>query len=154
MNALWVVLPHSHHLLCFWHINNNFVSFWRKHCSHTVTRYQSTRFVINYQLVQVSTEHEYNCFYKVFNLFSFDKYSTFFDHPADKWPIFKEKFISCWANGYLHFGNTAKSWVAGGHGSSISTLTGVLMTFFVCFNTSTLFETPAPKFHCQHRSWT
>lgn len=114
MRALEVVFPDSHHLLCVWHINKNFVSMLKK-SSLTHTDQEEATKLWN-QLVQSTTEHEYDVFTHGLESFLFDKDSTFFDYLASTWLKYKEKFVSYWTNQYLHFGNSATSRVEGGHG--------------------------------------
>ena len=61
------------------------------------------------QLVQSTTEHEYDGFAHGLESFLFDKDSAFFDYLASTWLKYKEKFVSYWTNQYLHFGNSATS---------------------------------------------
>ena len=107
LNALALVFPDSHHLLCIWHINKNFITQLKK--SSLRDKHQEEVTKMWNHLVQETTKHEYEVFLLALQDFLFDHEPTFMDYLSMTWLGFKEKFVAHWANQILHFGNIATS---------------------------------------------
>ena len=110
INAITKVFPNSTHLLCSWHIFKNIQLHCRKHFK-SEEEWSNFRMKWN-NLIQSSSVSEYQN--------NFTEFSVSWNPPTGDYLIknifpLKEKFVSCFINKHLHFGNTVTSRIEGLH---------------------------------------
>ncbi|XP_012853746.1 PREDICTED: protein FAR1-RELATED SEQUENCE 11-like [Erythranthe guttata] len=104
LKALPNVFPHSHHMLCLYHINRNVEANASKFLGNTKLGVLFRRTVWA-KLVESETEEEYECNYReIVSLYG--QYPKLITYINETWLIYKERFVKCWTNNIVHFGNT------------------------------------------------
>ncbi|XP_012856093.1 PREDICTED: uncharacterized protein LOC105975439 [Erythranthe guttata] len=82
------------------------------------------------KLVESETEEEYECNYReIVSLYG--QYPKLITYINETWLIYKERFVKCWTNNIVHFGNTTTNRVESAHRASkrwIQTSTGAMDT--------------------------
>ncbi|XP_012828264.1 PREDICTED: uncharacterized protein LOC105949507 [Erythranthe guttata] len=129
LKALPNVFPHSHHMLCLYHINRNVEANASKFLGNTKLGILFRRTVWA-KLVESETEEEYECNYsEIVSLYG--QYQKLITYINETWLIYKERFVKCWTNNIVHFGNTTTNRVESAHRASkrwIQTSTGAMDT--------------------------
>lgn len=110
INAITQVFPNSTHLLCSWHIFKNIQLHCRKHFK-SEAEWSTFRMEWN-KLIQSSSASQY--------MQNFSQFSLSWNPPTGDYLIknvlpLKEKFVACFINKHLHFGNTVTSRIEGLH---------------------------------------
>jgi hypothetical protein len=112
MNAITRVFPGAHHLLCIWHINKNILAKCKRHFA---TEEHWTEFIELWKAVTASiTEQDFTTQWNEF-LECYESKPDVLQYLQETWILHKERFISAWADRYLHLGNKATSRVEGAH---------------------------------------
>ncbi|XP_012854485.1 PREDICTED: uncharacterized protein LOC105973988 [Erythranthe guttata] len=82
------------------------------------------------KLVESETEEEYECNYReIVSLYG--QYLKLITYINETWLIYKERFVKCWTNNIVHFGNMTTNRVESAHRASkrwIQTSTGAMDT--------------------------
>jgi len=112
LNALEKELPTSQVLLCIWHINKNVT----KNCKSMFPTIDSWKvFYSQWEKIMYSTtEHEFECQWESMKE-KFGTNSIPVAYLNNTWIPHKKRFVSCFANQYLHLGSHITSRVEGAH---------------------------------------
>ncbi|XP_012842287.1 PREDICTED: uncharacterized protein LOC105962517 [Erythranthe guttata] len=129
LKALSKVFPHSHHMLCLYHINRNVEANASKFLGNTKLGVLFWRTVWA-KLIESGTEEEYECNYReIVSLYG--QYPKLITYINETWLIYKEIFVKCRTNNIVHFGNTTTNMVESAHRATkrwIQTSTGAMDT--------------------------
>lgn len=114
ISGIFRVFPRTNNLLCAWHINKNVV----KNCKNSfATGEEWEAFYGGWiNIIQSSTEPEFQTRWDAFH-------DTWTEHPECLEYLsdllfkyhYRRKFVACWTNKVLHFGNTSTSRGEGAH---------------------------------------
>ncbi|KAL8511981.1 hypothetical protein ACS0TY_018443 [Phlomoides rotata] len=132
MNAVYVTFPTSSHFLCRWHINKNI----KYNCKSDLKTKEKWEVFNSYWKLLMFAEDE-----TTFN----ERYTMLVDHfqgypdPVkyliQQWiEPYKEKFVACWTNQILHYGNTSTNRAESHHAALKKQLGNSLGNFETCWD--------------------
>ncbi|XP_074271469.1 protein FAR1-RELATED SEQUENCE 5-like [Silene latifolia] len=113
ISALEQVFPRVEHLLCRWHVNKTInakalISFRTEGMrKHVITNPEDGWNKVINAVTEVAFQHAWQCFCR--------KWPFMADYIRAAWGQHAEKFVLCYTNKVLHFGNTATSRVESAH---------------------------------------
>ncbi|KAH9248286.1 hypothetical protein BASA81_014090 [Batrachochytrium salamandrivorans] len=112
MHALEHTFPSSSNLLCVWHVQKNVLA----KCKRQFTGEGWEEFLRCWTgVVKARTEEDFIARWRELCASYDEETPSVINYLQDTWLPYKERFVSAWANRYLHLGNTATSRVGGAH---------------------------------------
>ncbi|KAL8534876.1 hypothetical protein ACS0TY_010779 [Phlomoides rotata] len=114
MRAVESIFPTTSHILCRWHIHRNIIATCKKYFP---TKEHWNNFYSSWcDINKADEESRFNELLRRFVEDYSNKYPNAVKYDVKNWiDPYKEKFVSCWTNNILHYGNTTTNRVEGHH---------------------------------------
>ncbi|KAL8476987.1 hypothetical protein ACS0TY_029330 [Phlomoides rotata] len=140
MKAVKSIFPTANHTLCRWHINRNIMATCKKEIP---TKEHWNNFYSSWcDIGKADEESRFNELLRRFVEDYSEKYPKAVKYAVKNWiDPYKEKFVSCWTNNILHYGNTTTNRVEGHHSALKRQLKTSMGDFETCWTQMhTLYE--------------
>jgi histone-lysine N-methyltransferase SETD2 len=116
MKAIEYTLPATKNILCLWHINKNILAH-EQQCQVFKAKTEEEEGFLKLwnQLVASPSIEIYGSRLSALRI-AYQQYPKFLQYIEKTWLTdYKERFVQCWANRYLHFGHRQTSRAEGAH---------------------------------------
>ncbi|KAL8519809.1 hypothetical protein ACS0TY_010664 [Phlomoides rotata] len=132
MRAVESIIPTTSHILCRWHINRNIMATCKKYFP---TKEHWNNFYSSWcDINKADEESRFNELLRRFVEDYSNKYPNAVKYDVKNWiDPYKEKFVSCWTNNILHYGNTTTNRVEGHHSALKRQLKTSIGDFETCW---------------------